>query len=134
MNKVQPQVALAILWIFLSANYIFCDVLSNMDPTLLKGIIESNTIGNIDVTETFLLSGAIILEIPFIMILVSLFAPFRTNRIMNMIAGVVMILIQIGSFSFGTSATLHYIFFSSVEIITCIIIARYACLWKPEIN
>lgn len=37
--RVDMKTWLSTLWIFVTVNYIFCDVLSIMDPEFIKGIV-----------------------------------------------------------------------------------------------
>jgi len=118
------------LWIFLSLNYIFCDVLSNMESSVLKGLIQGN-IANIDINQEMLLAAGISLEIPFLMIVLSKVLKYKYNKIINIIAGVLMIIYQVSSFFMGgTEPSLHYIFFSIVEVLGNLIIVLYAFNWK----
>ncbi len=119
---------LSTLWIFLSLNYILCDVLSNMESSVLKGLIGGNVAG-IQMNQGFLLAAGISLEIPFIMIVLSKVLSFKANKITNITAGILMALYQICSFFMGTAPSLHYIFFSVIEILCNLIIVFYAFKW-----
>jgi len=120
------------LWIFLSLNYIFCDVLSNMEKETLRGLIAGN-VGGIVLTQGFLLLAGISLEIPFGMVVLTRILPYKINRIVNLITPVIMIVYQIGSFSAGTASTLHYTFFSVVEVAMNAIILVLALRWKKPV-
>ena len=123
---------LSTLWIFLTANYIFCDLLSLMDPAAIQELM-TGSIGSIQVTQEFLLAAAIMMEIPFAMIVLSRVLPYRANRWANIIAGSIMITIQIGTMGMGTAPTLHYLFYSVVEIACNLLIVWYAWRWRnPE--
>ena len=123
---------LSTLWIFLAANYIYCDVLSHMEPAALKELI-TGTIGSIPVTQGFLLTAAIMMEIPFAMILLSRVLKYRANRWANIIAGAVMAAIQVGTMGMGTPPTLHYLFYSAIEVACDLFIVWYAWTWRnPE--
>lgn len=119
---------LSTAWIFVTANYLFCDVLTLMDPTLIQAMATGNFPG-IALDQTFLLVSAIVMEIPMAMILMSRLLPEPLNRWANLIAGVAMTLVQVGSFSMGTAPTLHYWFFSAIEIATTTCIAVAAWRW-----
>lgn len=116
------------LWIFLTVNYIFCDVFSLYNSKFLNKLLTGKVDG-IEFTEPFLLYFAIIMEIPMLMIMLSIMLKTKINRIINMIVGVVMIIIQIGSLVTGKNS-LHYIFFSIIEIITLLLIIYTAYKWK----
>ena len=81
-------------------------------------------------TQEFLLFAGISLEIPFLMVVLSVIVPYKANRIMNIGVGILMIIYQFGSFFMGSDATLHYIFFSGVEIIGNVVIVILAFRWK----
>ena len=94
----------------------------------LKNLLSGNVDG-MKITQEFLLSFAIMMEIPMIMIVLSKVLKFKINRILNMVFALIMGIIQIWSLGVG-NITLHYTFFSIVEIATCLIIFFYAYKWK----
>ena len=116
------------LWVFLTVNYIFCDVFSLYHSKFLNELLRGEVDG-IEFTEPFLLNFAIIMEIPILMIVLSILIKNKVNRIINIVVGLFMILIQIGSLVTGANS-LHYIFFSSIEISTLIFIIYTAWEWK----
>ncbi len=131
---IEPRkIILSGLWIFLSVNYIFCDVLSNMMPDFLKLLMEDGQLLGMPVNENFLLGTALFMEIPFLMIILSLVLAHKYNRIINMVAAALMAALQIFSLFTG-EATLHYIFYSIVEITALAIIFSYAMKWKVELK
>lgn len=128
-TKIQLPMLLSKLWIFLSLNYILSDLLSNMEMSVIKGLLEGN-IGGIPMTQGFLLLAGISLEIPFIMVVLSVVLPYKTNRRVNMGAATLMIIYQLVSFFIGSDITLHYMFFSAVEILGNFLILVLAIKWK----
>jgi len=119
---------LSTLWIFVTANYIYCDVFSNMDSTVLKELL-TGTVGSLKITQGFLLGAAVMMEIPMLMIVLSRFLGYAVSRPANIIAGSLMILIQLGSLFVGTAPTMHYVFFSIVEILGDALIVVAALRW-----
>ena len=117
------------LWVFLSLNYILCDLISNMEMSVIRGLFEGNIAG-IPMTAGFLLFAGISLEIPILMVVLSTVLPYKANRIMNIGAGILMIIYQLGSFFAGSEITLHYMFFSAVEILGNAAIIVLALKWK----
>jgi hypothetical protein len=131
-EKPDRKTILSTLWIFLTANYIYCDVLSHMQPVVIKELI-AGTLGSIQVTQSFLLTAALMMEIPFAMIILARVLKYRANRWANIIAGAVMAAIQVGTMNMGTPPTLHYLFYSAIEIACTLFIAWYAWTWRnPE--
>jgi hypothetical protein len=105
-----------------------------MNPEDLKQII-TGTVGSIPMTEGFLLGAAIMMEIPFALILLFRFLPYRGNRWANVIAGAIMTAVQVSSLFVGSGLTLHYIFYSTIEIACTAIIVWLAWTWRnPEGN
>ena len=117
------------LWIFLAANYIYCDVVAHMEPANLKELI-AGTIGSIQVTQGFLLTAAIMMEIPFAMIILARVLKYRANRWANIIAGAIMVVIQVGTMGMGTAPTLYYLFYSAIEIACALFVVWYAWTWR----
>jgi len=94
----------------------------------LKGLLEGNIAG-IPMTQGFLLLAGISLEIPFLMVVLSAALPYKANRIMNIGAALLMIMYQLASFTMGSAVTLHYMFFSGVEILGNAVILMIALRW-----
>ena len=127
---MDKKTILSSLWIFLTVNYIFCDVFTLMYSEQLKQIITGK-VGGIVMTQGFLLTFAVIMEIPMVMIFLSRILKFEINRIFNIMAGTFLTLIQTGSLFAGT-LSLHYIFFSFIEIATTLFIVWLSLKWKDE--
>lgn len=125
----QIPMLLSKLWVFLSLNYIWCDLLTGMEMSVVRGLFEGN-IGGIPMTEGFLLFAGISMEIPILMVVLSTILPHKSNRRLNIGAGVLLIIYQLGSFFVGSDVTLHYMFFSAVEILGNALIIVIALKWK----
>ena len=54
---------LSILWVFVTLNYLYCDLIGLMDASLLKQYLTGNVNG-LQLNESFLLSAGILMEIP----------------------------------------------------------------------
>ena len=132
IKKIDAKVLLSTLWIFLAVNYIYRDILSNMEAGTLQGYL-SGTIGEIVITQGFLLAGAIMMEISFAMIVMSRVLKGAANRWANILAGILMIVIEVGTMGVGTSPTMHYLFYSAIVIPCNLFIVGYAWKWRnPE--
>lgn len=125
---MDKKTILSTLWIFLTVNYIFCDVFTLMYSEELKQILTGK-VGDMAMTQSFLLAFAIIMEIPMVMIFLSRILNLKINRVLNIIAGIILTVIQTGSLFAGTPS-LHYIFFSIIEILTTLFIVWYALKWE----
>ena len=123
------KVRLSTLWVFAAVNYIYCDVLGIMDPENFHDLAKGQIAG-VDVTQSFLLGSAILLEIPFAMIFLSRLLEYRVNRWANVAAGAIMTVVQFGSVFVGGGSPAYYIFFSAIEIAATLAIVWFALHWR----
>ncbi len=128
------KILLAILWIFFSFTFVYADVRSSLEPGVLEETMTGYVAeGTVQITQGFLLGTAIIWEIPFLMIVLSWVLKYRANRWANIIAGTIMVVLQIGSLFLGTPS-LQYIFYSTMNIACLLLIVWNAWKWsKPEV-
>jgi hypothetical protein len=122
-------VNLSTLWVFVTLNFLYCDFMTLMNHVELKQILTGH-VGSITITQGFLLGSALLMEIPIAMVLLSMVLKYKANRWANMIAGTLMTVVQAASLFIGTAPTLHYMFFSIVEISCLLFIVRYAFTWS----
>lgn len=126
---IEKKALFSTLWIFVMLNYLYCDFLSNMDASVLKGLLDGHIAG-MTITTSFLLNSALLMEIPTVMVLLSRVLHFRANRWANIIAGSIMTVVQVGSLFVGTGPTPHYIFYSVIEASCTAFIVWSAWTWK----
>lgn len=124
----QTKSILSTVWIFVTLNYLYCDLMGLMDKNILSQFLTGNVDG-MEVDETFLLLAALLMEVPMGMVLLSKTLPYKMNRLANIIAGTIKTLVMIITLFVG-SATTYYIFFAGIEIATTIGIVIYAWRWK----
>jgi MFS family permease len=116
------KVTLSTLWVFLIFNYLYCDVLTLTDPVKQSGP---------QLTQGFLLGASILMEIPIVMVILSRILKYRINRWANIIAGTIMVAVQILTLFIGIP-TIYYVFFSAIEIACASFIIRYAWKWPRK--
>jgi Family of unknown function (DUF6326) len=121
---------LSTLWIFATLNYLYCDVVTLMDPKSLRQFLAGN-IGGIDVSQAFLLAAGILVEIPISMVLLSRVLNHRANRWANIAAGITMTVVQLASLVAKAPAS-YYVFFSVMEIAATAVIVWCAWKWHRE--
>jgi hypothetical protein len=133
--RMDTKITLIILWVFYALNFMYCDVLSSLEPGVLADHLSGYTGGGtVKITEGFLLGTAMMFEIPFLMILLSWVLKYRANRRANIIAGALFIAAQIGSLFLGTP-TPAYIFYTTIEITGLSLIVWNAWKWRnPEVS
>lgn len=131
-THIGPRIVASSLWVFLSLNYIYCDVLSLMYPESMREHLEGE-VGGIAINQGFLLAAGVLLTIPFSSALVARIAPHRLARWWSVVAGALMALVQLGTLGMGSDVTLHYAYFSVVEVATCVAIVWVAARrWKVD--
>ena len=145
---------LSFLWIFAVANYIFCDFSALLHPEFFTFQWRDTGVSWKDTTElsrSRLLSFASIMQLPIMMIPLSVFLPYKSNRIANITIGLLMTItigllmtIFLGLTQFGVqffvfifrvlfnANALHFIFFSIIEIATMLAIIWIAFNWSAR--
>jgi hypothetical protein len=129
--KTDRKAILSTLWIFATLNYLYCDVMGLMDANLLKQYF-TGIVNGMSMNEDFLLYSAILMEIPIAMVLLSRVLNYKTNRWANIIAGIIMTLVQAATL-FAGAPTKYYLFCSIFEIATTIFIIWFALKWKNQV-
>jgi hypothetical protein len=125
-----PKFALPALWVFVMFNYLYCDVISLFDSSVLKDVLAGHGSGgsSLEITPEFLLAASVLMEIPIAMTLLSRLLPYRANRWANVVAPAFLALVQVGSLLTGQPAA-YYLFFSVIEVGTLAVIAFLALRW-----
>ena len=126
------KVILSTLWIFVLFNYVYCDMLGLMDASILKQYLNG-VVQGMQISQEFLLFGAILMEIPIAMVLLSRVLNYKANRWVNITAAAIKTIVIVCTLFLGTP-TFYYIFFASIEIATTLFIFYYAWTWKEKIG
>ena len=121
------KVMLSTLWIFVTLNYLYCDVIGLMDAELLKQYL-TGTVDGLELNTNFLFAAAVLIEIPIAMVLLSRILNYRANRLANIIAASIKTIAMILTMFVGTP-TSYYLFFGTIEIATTLFIVWYAWQW-----
>jgi hypothetical protein len=117
------KVRLSALWLFAILTYTYGDVVTLMDPVKH---------GSIQMTEGFLLGGAIFMMIPITMVLLSRILKYRASRLASIIAGTIMTVVLPVTL-FVAKPTMYYLFFTVIEIVSTALIVFFAWKWRnPE--
>ena len=115
------------LWIFVLFNMIFSEFHRLLHPGFLEEVM-TGIVGGVQLTQGVLLLGAIVLEIPIAMVLLSRVLKYRINRWANIIAGSIVIAVVIGN----VSTDLDNIFFTTIEVLSLLLIVWYAWKWPKQ--
>jgi hypothetical protein len=128
---MQPREKLSLLWIFLFLNFIFCDVFSLMYPPMIQEMAAGNLVDGLELSQGMLLGFAMVMELGMAMVVAARLLPRAVGRPLNIGLGFGFIALQLWSLT-GSGATLHYWFFSAVEVATLLWIVAGAWSWKSE--
>jgi len=126
-TKMDMKVKLSTLWIFVLFNIIFSEFHKLLQPGFLEEVM-TGFVGGVQMTQEILLLGAIVLEIPIAMVLLSRLSNYRVNRWANIIAGAITIAVVIGN----ASTDLDNIFFATMVVVSLLLIVWYAWKWPKQ--
>ena len=121
---------LSLLWLFALLNYLYADVVA------LWAIVGSPKDAP-HLSDLALLGSSVLMEIPIAMILASRLLPFRANRPANIIAAVIVTLVN-GAVTFVAEPIMNnwppayssYLFFGTIETVATLIIIWQAWTWS----
>ena len=131
-RRIGPRTVVSSLWLFAILNYMYCDVFGLMYAPDLRGYLDGE-IGDLHISQGFLLAAAVLMTIPMSSVLVSRIAPHRLARWWSIVAGAVLTFVQVGTLGMGSGVTLHYAYFSVIEVATTASIVWIAARrWKAD--
>ena len=124
---------LSLMWLFALLNYLYADVMA------LWYIIGARNF-HVHLSPWVLMGSAVLMEIPIAMILLCRLLPFRGNRLANIVAGVIVTVVN-GSVTFipplvgagdRVPALPEYLFFGTLETVCTLLIIRQAWTWEKS--
>lgn len=121
------RVLLSMLWVVYMFNATYGDI-----TTLYYSILINST-PPIHYTQAFLLAGVLLVEPAIVMIFLSRWLAYRTNRWANLVVAAVLAVIQLGTLFVGTP-TLAYAFVSAALVATCAVIVWFAWNWVDPVS
>lgn len=121
---------LSLLWLFALLNYLYADVIA------LWALLGSPPENTPHLGQWALAGSAVLMEIPIAMIVAARLLPLRANRLANIIAGIIVTLVN-GFLTFipplvgwGRPPALpEYLFFATIETICTVAIVWQAWTW-----
>ena len=123
---------LSLFWLFALLNYLYADVIA------LWAIVGSRNPADIPHLSSLALLGAsVLMEIPIAMIVASRLLPFKANRPANIIAAVIVTVVN-GAVTFVAPPILNdwppayqaYLFFGTIETVCTLVIIWQAWTWS----
>jgi Family of unknown function (DUF6326) len=127
------KVILSTLWIFAILNYAYADIMTLFFNPVLQPEeqqrILSGYVGDIRITQGFVLAAAILMETAIVMVLLSRVLPYGANRWANILAGLLHTAAVIWSMT-GGAVNAFYVFFATIEVACTLFIVWYAWTWR----
>ncbi len=128
--RIPTQLKLAGLWATVMFLYIYVDIMGFFSPGVIADILVGKTYV-FEITQTFLLTGVMLMTVPALMVFLSLALPAKVNRYTNICLGAIYIFIAVG-LAVGEDQV-YYIFGSVVEAVLLSLIVWIAWKW-PKVQ
>ena len=126
-RKMDPKVMLSTLWIVVMINMLYADVLGLHIPGTLEEVAK--TAGETPI-PLLMLGGAILLELPLLMIILSRVLKYRVNRWVNIIVAIITIVYVVGA---GATYP-HYFFIAGIEVACMLLVIVTALKWQLPVE
>lgn len=128
-SKVHAKVVLSGLWISMLFVFAYVDIFGFWRADVLKGALAGKVPGaGFGVDQTFLTLASVYILVPSLMVVVSLLARARMNRVANIIVSLLyaasIVVTVVGE------TWVYYILGSAVEVVLLLAIARVAWTWR----
>jgi hypothetical protein len=127
--KVNSKIKLSGLWVSMMLLYVYADILSLFRPGQVQEMLEGR-MGPFPATQGSLLTAAILMIIPALMVFLSLALDAKANRNVNIFFGVLYALVNISNLLGET--WVYYLAFGVVEIVLALLIIWHAWKWPKE--
>ena len=130
--RINVKMKLSTLWIVLMFCYTYADILGFYAPGNIQELI-SGEIAGIRMSQGMLLGSAVLMAVPSVMVFLSLSLGAKPNRLVNIIAGFVY-LIVLGSTFFTGRNPPYYLFYATIKVVLLALIIWLAWNWPQKIN
>jgi hypothetical protein len=128
-HKVDVKIILMAAWASFMFMYAYCDIFSFHRADVVHGILAGK-IGPFDVSQASLFLFGTLLAIPGLMVLVTARAKAAVGRMINMIAGPVYFLVNVGNLAGETWA--YYWLYGIIELGLIAFIFITALRWPRQ--
>jgi len=128
--KIDVKIKLSALWVTLMFLYTYADILGFYAPGNIEELISGELAG-IQMTQGLLLGSALLMAIPSFMVFLSLTLQAKANRIVNIIAGIVYIVVLVSTFLTGRNPA-YYILFAILKAVLLALVVWHAWKWPKK--
>lgn len=125
-TKVSTRVKLTGLWTTLMILYLYCDIFTFFKPGFIEEF-SGDFMGPFQKNQISLLIAGLLMALPALMIAANLFVKMPAVKRLNIIAGIVYTLVNLGNI-IGESWA-YYLFYGIVELFITILIIITAIKW-----
>jgi hypothetical protein len=125
---VNVKVKLAVMWCTLMFFYIYNDILTLFQQEVIEGLLAGNLEG-VEFTPTVLFAAAALMSFPIFMVLLSVMLPARTNRRVNLFAGVFHLVLLVATLGVGEGPMAFYAMVMAFEGVVIAAITWTAWRW-----
>lgn len=136
-NLVDPvvnvKVKLAVMWCALMFFYIYNDILTLFRQEVVEGLLAGNLEG-VEFTPTVLFSAALLMSFPIFMVFLSVTLPAKTNRRVNLFAGVFHMVLLVSTLGVGEGPMAFYAMVMLFEGIVIAALTWTAWKWPTEVG
>jgi len=127
--KVNIKIKLSAIWSSVMSLYIYCDYFELYTPKKIEGMINGTTIfGSGD--QSALLGLSSIILVTSLMICLSILLPAKINRVLNIVVGLIMTLMQV--YVAYIAGWYFYKMYAVVEAMLTLSIVYYVWNWPKE--
>ncbi len=127
-TRVDVRVVLSGLWISMLFVFVYVDIFGFWRADVIKGALAGTVPGaGFEINQRFLVLTTLYVLVPSLMVIVSLLAPAKINRLTNIVVSPLYIASIVGS-TIGET-WVYFILGSVVEVLLLLAIARIAWTW-----
>ncbi|MFO7656515.1 MAG: DUF6326 family protein [Bacteroidales bacterium] len=130
-TEINVKIKLSALWITIMFLFVYADLKAIYQTGTVGAIIKGEIIG-LKIDQIFLLSSAILMSIPAIMIFLSLILKPKINRTINIIFATLFIIVNTGTYFTPGKLWYYYIYFTTIEYVISILIIWTAWKWPKN--
>ncbi|MGX7671046.1 DUF6326 family protein [Plantactinospora sp. DSM 117369] len=130
-TKVDVKVALCGLWISLLFVFAYVDIFGFFRADVINGVLAGKVSGTgLEINQAFLVFTTIFIVIPCLMVIVSLFARAKINRVANIVVSLIYV-VSVAVTIVGET-WIYYILGTVIEMMILLAIARVAWTWPKH--
>ena len=126
LAPLDVRIRLAALWIATVLLVAFVDIFQFYRPDIREQV-EAGRVLNFEIGQSFMLAIVVYITIPTLMIVLSIFLPYKANRISNILIAVIFAVTIVGA-AIGEWG--YYLFASAVELGLLAAIVTLALKWN----